>query len=94
MYILETLVNLPPENSLRKSFDWYIVPVVNPDGYEYSHTTNRLWRKSRSASKVTATHLDVAPSFLGVLWEFLRSPFGISRSEMAYNSCDNFQDML
>jgi len=28
--------------------DWYILPVLNPDGYEYSRTDNRMWRKSRS----------------------------------------------
>ncbi len=25
----------------------YIIPVVNPDGYEFSWATNRLWRKNR-----------------------------------------------
>lgn len=33
--------------------DFAIVPVLNPDGYEYTHTNNRLWRKNRSKSKAT-----------------------------------------
>ncbi|XP_062530636.1 uncharacterized protein LOC101735349 [Bombyx mori] len=28
--------------------DWYILPVMNPDGYEYSHTKDRMWRKNRA----------------------------------------------
>ncbi|CZT12730.1 probable carboxypeptidase [Rhynchosporium graminicola] len=28
-------------------YDFYIFPVVNPDGFVYTQTTNRLWRKSR-----------------------------------------------
>ncbi|KAM0233533.1 hypothetical protein ACHAP5_010409 [Fusarium lateritium] len=28
-------------------FDFYITPVVNPDGFVYTQTTNRLWRKNR-----------------------------------------------
>ena len=27
-------------------FDFYILPVLNPDGYVYSWTTNRMWRKN------------------------------------------------
>lgn len=30
-----------------KKIDWYILPVANPDGYEYTHLFDRLWRKNR-----------------------------------------------
>lgn len=36
--------------TLLNNYNWYIFPVANPDGYEYSHTTYRLWRKTRSRS--------------------------------------------
>ncbi|KAJ3062854.1 corticosteroid- binding protein, partial [Podochytrium sp. JEL0797] len=29
------------------SFDFTIIPVLNVDGYEYTHSTNRMWRKNR-----------------------------------------------
>ncbi|KAI0485815.1 hypothetical protein F4859DRAFT_396860 [Xylaria cf. heliscus] len=28
-------------------YDFYIIPVVNPDGFVYTQTTQRLWRKNR-----------------------------------------------
>jgi len=34
--------------NMAQNFDWVIVPVLNVDGYVFSHTTNRLWRKTRS----------------------------------------------
>ncbi|KAH9529095.1 hypothetical protein DERF_003002 [Dermatophagoides farinae] len=36
---------------LMETFDFYIVPLLNPDGYEYTHTKYRLWRKTRSIQK-------------------------------------------
>ena len=32
---------------LVNSLDWYLIPVMNPDGYEYTWTTDRFWRKNR-----------------------------------------------
>ncbi|XP_020278345.1 carboxypeptidase B-like [Pseudomyrmex gracilis] len=42
-YIIDYLV----ENSDKLQTDFYILPVVNPDGYEYTFVTDRLWRKNR-----------------------------------------------
>jgi len=37
--------------------DWFIVPLLNPDGYEYSRSSSdpeiRLWRKNRSPTQCT-----------------------------------------
>uniref|UniRef100_A0A182RH96 Peptidase M14 domain-containing protein n=1 Tax=Anopheles funestus TaxID=62324 RepID=A0A182RH96_ANOFN len=42
----------PPTESVDlktvQSYDWYVLPVLNPDGYEYSHRRDRLWSKNRS----------------------------------------------
>jgi len=35
------------ENSEKLETDYYIMPVVNADGYEYTFTVDRLWRKNR-----------------------------------------------
>lgn len=34
-------------NSILSTFTITIIPVSNPDGYEYSWTHNRMWRKNR-----------------------------------------------
>ena len=39
LYIINQLVEKNAANSaLTDAVDWYILPVLNPDGYEYSHT--------------------------------------------------------
>ncbi|XP_012531386.1 zinc carboxypeptidase [Monomorium pharaonis] len=49
MYILHQLLTSkdPDVRALAESHDWYIFPVFNPDGYVFTHTTNRMWRKTR-----------------------------------------------
>lgn len=39
-YIINDLLNSkdPEFRQIADSFDWYLFPVTNPDGYEYTHT--------------------------------------------------------
>ncbi|XP_034951289.1 carboxypeptidase B-like isoform X1 [Chelonus insularis] len=43
------IINYLVENSDDLQADYYILPVVNPDGYEYTFRGDRLWRKNRSS---------------------------------------------
>lgn len=48
-YILMELVENDADHSdVTENLDWYILPVVNPDGYLYTQTDDRLWRKTRT----------------------------------------------
>ncbi|CAH2306482.1 carboxypeptidase O-like [Pelobates cultripes] len=49
--ILENQHSNPVLNKALRNIDFYIVPVLNIDGFIYSWTTDRLWRKSRSSHK-------------------------------------------
>ncbi|XP_032308592.1 carboxypeptidase B [Drosophila ananassae] len=35
------------EKAMRR-IDWYFLPLANPDGYQYSRHTDRLWTKNRA----------------------------------------------
>ncbi|XP_045101033.1 zinc carboxypeptidase-like isoform X2 [Portunus trituberculatus] len=43
-HLLDYLV---ADKSLTNNLDVYMVPVANPDGYEFSRTNDRYWRKNR-----------------------------------------------
>ncbi|XP_006616654.1 carboxypeptidase B-like [Apis dorsata] len=48
LYMVDLM--LSSHKDLLNKVDWYVLPVLNPDGYEFTHTksANRLWRKTRS----------------------------------------------
>ncbi|XP_029840981.4 carboxypeptidase A2 [Ixodes scapularis] len=52
MYIINELIGAeaPGSNisSIVNSYEWWVIPCLNPDGYEFSRKKNRLWRKNRS----------------------------------------------
>ena len=52
-YIIRDLVTNQRHDNMLDQYDFFILPVVNPDGYEYTHTTDRLWRKNRAGNPLT-----------------------------------------
>ncbi|KAK6483203.1 carboxypeptidase O isoform X1 [Huso huso] len=52
-FVKEILQNYKTDAKIKhflQNMDFYVVPVLNIDGYIYTWTTDRLWRKSRSPS--------------------------------------------
>lgn len=45
--INEFVENFEDQPLYIQNVDWYIMPMSNPDGYEYTHTNDRMWRKNR-----------------------------------------------
>jgi murein tripeptide amidase MpaA len=50
-------------NELLANVDWLIVPMTNPDGYEFSRTNNRLWRQNRRQIKPNCIGVDLNRNF-------------------------------
>ncbi|XP_077502703.1 carboxypeptidase B-like [Amblyomma americanum] len=52
MYIINELVTRHQERATDVSaifnYEWRVIPCLNPDGYEFSRRSNRMWRKNRS----------------------------------------------
>jgi extracellular matrix protein 14 len=50
LYILYQLLveyNNQPESEILLALNFLVVPIANPDGYEYTWKNDRLWRKNR-----------------------------------------------
>jgi murein tripeptide amidase MpaA len=53
LFIVDKLLNgYKKDSTITKLLDnisFHIIPMINPDGFVYTHTTDRMWRKTRSA---------------------------------------------
>ncbi len=63
MFIAEELMatygSRPETTAALDGLEFLIVPMVNPDGYEYSWTNQRLWRKNRRNNGNGTTGVDL-----------------------------------
>ncbi|CAK9295304.1 unnamed protein product [Gordionus sp. m RMFG-2023] len=60
--LIHYLLKDPTSNYMTSQLDWFIFPIVNPDGYEYSFTTARLWRKNKRNDST----IDIASSIKNI----------------------------
>lgn len=71
VWIAETVVTStdPEIREIVDSLTWYILPVMNPDGFVYTHDLDgdRLWRKTRSVHNLFCTGVDANRNF-GYNW--------------------------
>ncbi|CAL8071091.1 unnamed protein product [Orchesella dallaii] len=50
-WIINELVSNPTQYSdVLDGVDYFIIPLINPDGYEHAQTVDRMWRKTRSVN--------------------------------------------
>ncbi|XP_068082104.1 carboxypeptidase B1 [Anabrus simplex] len=63
LFIIDQLTEDKRNRHLLNNVDWYIIPVLNPDGYEYTHTTDRMWRNTRSRSRSNCYGVDINRNF-------------------------------
>lgn len=63
MYMTQQLLadykKIPKVKKLMDKFEFVVAPVINPDGYEYTFTGNRLWRKNRRDNKDGSMGVDL-----------------------------------
>jgi carboxypeptidase A2 len=71
---------------MRTTYNWYIAPVINPDGYLFTWSDNRMWRKNRqpnSGSSCVGTDLnrnfDIRWGFSGTSTNPCADTYGGSR---------------
>ncbi|XP_058452987.1 carboxypeptidase B1-like [Malaya genurostris] len=68
LYLIKKLIEDSDQYRYLHDYKWVIVPLVNPDGYIYSMTTDRYWRKNRRVVNNKCFGVDINRNF-GFSWE-------------------------
>ncbi|CAF0942944.1 unnamed protein product [Adineta steineri] len=71
VYIINELVSKYAAGGLSKelldTWEFHIIPILNPDGYAHSHARERMWRKNRKLVSGTCYGVDLNRNF-GYQW--------------------------
>ncbi len=65
-HLLDNSSSQPVQGWLQQGEVW-VAPMVNPDGHEYTRTTDRLWRKNRRRNRGGSVGVDPNRNY-GYMW--------------------------
>ncbi|XP_035915861.1 carboxypeptidase B-like [Anopheles stephensi] len=82
IYITEQLLYNVEQYPDLSQFRWMIIPISNPDGYEYTREYDRYWNKNRSPQLGGSFGVDLNANF-GYMWGENEQP--IDPSDRLYN---------
>lgn len=95
LYLADYLVNRydsdPCVRELVDRTEFYLAPCVNPDGYEYTWTTQRLWRKNRRDNGNGSFGVDLNRNW-GFQWGFDNSGSSPTPSSEIYRGTAPFSE--
>ena len=101
LYIIDRLLDENDGRELLSSLDFYIVPVVNPDGYEYTWTYEHKPICTKCFGSVEDFKAckeevwdDCKEEFFTRLWRKNRRPFKVSSKARATSDLDDFRQAL
>jgi len=63
VWMIRQLTTDTQYSPMLDNFDWWFIPIANPDGYSYSWTKDRMWRKSRSGGPSSCFGVDLNRNF-------------------------------
>jgi murein tripeptide amidase MpaA len=61
-YIIEQLLTV--DTNLLQYYTWVFIPVLNVDGYAYTQSNDRLWRKNRQPNSGSCAGTDLNRNYL------------------------------
>ena len=93
MWIIDRLVEDDGTDArvtaMLDSSEVFVFPVLNPDGYEYSWTTNRLWRKNRRLNSGGSYGVDLNRNWG---WQWGGAGASTSQSNDTYRGTSAFSE--
>lgn len=90
-YLVSNYDSDPCVKALVDRTDFYLAPCVNPDGYEYTWTTQRLWRKNRRNNGDGTFGVDLNRNW-GYQWGFDNSGSSPVTSSETYRGTGPFSE--